>query len=202
MSHNRVLPDDYAPEELIGVRQPMTQEEFEQLCHKHRKMRLELTSTGELIVIPPADLQTSRRSANLTSQLASWASDGNSGVCFGFLTLFALTNGARRSPYVAWVKREKWDSLTAEEKEGFARFCPDFVVEIWSPNIDLIQLYLKMVEYVENGVSLGWLLDPSKRQVYVYRPDKEVVILDNPETVSGDPLLPEFELNLTELWFE
>lgn len=202
MSRNLRLPDDYAPEELIGVRQPMTQEEFEELCRKYRKMRLELTSTGELIVVPPADLQTSRRSVNLTSQVAAWASDDNSGVCFGPLTLFALANGARRSPYVAWVKREKWDSLTAEEKEAFARFCPDFVVEIRSPNIDLTQLCHKMVEYVENGVSLGWLIDPSKRQVYVYRPDQEVVILDNPETVSGDPLLPGFEFKLTELWSE
>ena len=202
MSHNRILPDDYVPEELIGVRQPMTHEEFEQLCREYRKMRLERTATGELIVIPPAGLQTSRCNSNLTYQLAAWSDEDNSGVCFGFATLFALENGARRAPYVAWVKREKWDSLTAEQKESFTRLCPDFVVEIHSPNIDLTQLYLKMVEYVENGVSLGWLIDPLKRQLYVYRPGHEVVILDNPETVSGDPFLPGFRLNLAELWSE
>ena len=103
---------------------------------------------------------------------------------------------------MAWLKREKWDSLTAEQKEGFARICPDFVGEIWSESTDLNQLYLKMVEYVENGVSLAWLIDPSKRQVNVYRPSEEVVVLDNPETVSADPLLPGFTLNLTELWSE
>ena len=103
---------------------------------------------------------------------------------------------------MAWVKRGKWDSLTTEQKEGFARICPDFVVEIWSPSVDLTKLYLKMLEYVENGVSLGWLIHPSKRKVYVYRPNEEVITLDNPETVSGDPLLPGFTLILTELWSE
>jgi len=57
-----------------------------------------------------------------------------------------------------------------------------------------------MLEYIANGASLGWLIDPLKRRVYVYRPDEELVVVENPEIVSGDPLLPGFKLKTDELW--
>jgi Uma2 family endonuclease len=94
----------------------------------------------------------------------------------------------------------KWDSLTAQQKERFAPICPDFAVELRSPSDSLAELDLKMFEYMENGASLGWLIDPLRRKVYVYRPNQETLVLDDPETVSGDPLLPGFELNLSEIW--
>lgn len=103
-------------------------------------------------------------------------------------------------PDVSWAKDEKWNSLTKQEQEGFGSLCPDFVVEVKSLNERLPPLRAKMVEYMENSVSLGWLIDPYKRRVYVYQPNQELVILEHPETVSGDPLLPGFKLNVTELW--
>lgn len=194
------IDDAYIPPELIGVTRRVTPEEFEELCRKYRKLRLELTSTGELIVMPPTGSQTGRRNAHLTYQLVAWTQKDATGVCFDSRAGFTLPNGAIRSPDASWIKREKWDSLTDQQKERFGPFCPDFVVELSSPSDRLSQVRNKMVEYVENGASLGWLIDPSKRQVYVYQPNEEVVILDNPETVSGDPLLPGFTLDLTEIW--
>jgi len=52
----------------------------------------------------------------------------------------------------------------------------------------------KMEEYIRNGARLGWLIDPDRRHVHVYRPDREV------EAVSGDPELPGFTLELAEVW--
>ena len=200
MAHNLTQADELIPPELIGLSQPVTLKQFEQLCSKYRDLRLELTSTGELIVMPPTGSLTGRRSIDLTSQLAAWCREDESGVCFGTDTGFTLPNGAIRGPDASWVRREKWDSLTHEQKERFAPICLDFTVEVRSPSDNLTELYLKMFEYLENGTSLGWLIDPFKRQVYVYRPDQETVVLDNPESVSGDPLLPGFKLNLTRLW--
>ena len=195
------LQDDaYVGLDLIDVAQPVTQKQFEQLSRKYRKLRLELTSTGELIVMPPTGSETGRLNFNLTSQLAAWFSQLGAGVCFNSNAGFTLPNGAIRSPDVAWIKSERWDSLTEQQKKKFAPICPDFVVELRSPSDNLTPLYLKMFEYIENGTYLGWLIDPVKRQVYVYRPDHEVVTLNNPETVSADPLLPGFTLNLPELW--
>jgi len=199
MAHNLRQPDDdYIPPELIGAQ--MTPEQFEQVCRKYRKLRIELTSTGELMVMPPTGLLTGMRNAHLTSQLVEWNETDATGICFGSSTIFALPNGAWRMPDVSWYKREKWDRLTDEEKEDFARLCPDFVVELRSPNEEVSVLLSKMSEYIANGASLGWLIDPSTRRVYVYRPNEEVVVLENPETVSGEPLLPGFTLTLLELW--
>ena len=200
MTHTPPLPDDdYVPPELIGVTH-MTHAQFEQVCAEHRKLRLELTSTGELIIMPPTSPLTGIRNAHLTAQLMRWAETDGSGVCFGNTAGFILPNDAIREPDASWIRREKWDSLSQEQKERFGRFCPDFVAELRSRTDRLPTLLKKMEEYMANGASLGWLIDPSKRRVYVYRPGEEVIVLENPETVYGDPLLPGFELNVTAIW--
>jgi Uma2 family endonuclease len=195
------LDDAYIPAELVALMHgPVTAEQFEELCAEYTELRLELTSTGELIVMPGTGAQTGRRNANLTRQLDIWAENDGSGVSFDSSTMFALPNNARRSPDVSWVRREKWDSLSERQKDSFAPICPDFVIELRSGTDRLRTLFNKMSEYISNGASLGWLIDPSTRTVYVYRPDNEVVVLENPERVSGEPLLPGFELTTTKLW--
>ena len=201
MAHNLTQLDEYIPSELIALtHRTVTPEEFEQLCAEYDEWRLELTSTGELIVMPGTSLQTGRRNANLTSQLVVWTEKDATGVCFDSSAMFALPNNARRSPDASWVKSEKWDNLSETQQDSFAPICPDFVVELRSKSDRLQFLRNKMTEYIANGASLGWLIDPFNRQVYVYRPNEEVVTLNNPESVSGDPLLPGFELNLAKLW--
>jgi Uma2 family endonuclease len=74
------------------------------------------------------------------------------------------------------------------------------VIELRSASDTLSGLKTKMQEYIENGVSLGWLIDRKNRTVYVYRPNQEVQILENPEQVSGDPELPGFRLLMTKIW--
>ena len=201
VTHNLTRSDDYIPPELIELtHQVVTPEQFEELCAEYTELRLELTSTGELIVMPPTGSEAGVQNADLTYQLMAWTRKDGSGVCGDSSTGFTLPNGAIRSPDGSWVKRERWDSLTKQEKQGFAPICPDFIVELRSPSDHLRTVRNKMLEWIENGVSLGWLIDPFRRKVYLYRPNEEVIILDNPETVCGDPLLPGFTLNLTELW--
>ena len=200
MSHNLTQQDDaYIPPELLGVTQ-MTLEQFEQVCRKYTKLRLELTSTRELIVMPPTGSLTGMRNADLTSQLMIWTKKDATGVCFGNTAGFILPNNAIRSPDASWIRREKWDSLSEQQKDRFCPFSPDFVVELRSRTDRLPFLFSKMEEYIANGTLLGWLIDPSTRRVYVYQPDEEVVVLENPERVSGEPLLPRFEFQTRDLW--
>ncbi|HKU74922.1 MAG TPA: Uma2 family endonuclease [Pyrinomonadaceae bacterium] len=199
MARNLTQADELIPPELTSLG-PITAERFEEICRKYDYLRLELTSTGELIVMPPTGFQSGVRNMDLTSQLRVWSKGDNTGVCFGVDTGFTLPNGAIRAPDAGWIKREKFDSLTEEQKDTFAPICPDFVVELRSKTDRLAVLFNKMAEYIENGASLGWLIDPSTRRVYVYRPNEEVVILKNPESVSGEPLLPGFTLLTADLW--
>ena len=201
MTRNLTQADEYIlPEELLGLSRPVTPEQFEEFCSKYDELRLELTSTGELIVMPPTSSLTGKRNFDLTYQLAAWSREDGSGVCFGTDAGFTLPNGAIRGPDASWVRREKWDSLTEQQKDSFAPICPDFVVELRSKTDRLPVLFNKMTEYITNGASLGWLIDPNTRQIYVYRPDEEVIVLDNPESVSGEPLLPGFTLETAGLW--
>ena len=200
MDHNLTEADEYIPEDVVRlIHQSVTPEQYEELVYKHRDLRFELSSTGGLIIVPPAGLESGRRNANLTCKLVAW-SRTEGGVCFGSTGIFALPNGARRIPDASWLRREKRDRLSKQQQDGFGPFCPDFVVEVRSPPDRVIQLRAKMMEYMENGARLGWLIDPFERRVYVYQSGHELVVLENPETVSGDPLLPGFKLNVTELW--
>ena len=100
----------------------------------------------------------------------------------------------------SWVKMERWDALNEKEKEKFAPLCPDFVVELMSPSDTIENTRAKMKEYMKNGASLGWLINRKLLQIEIYRPNQEVEILQSPQTLSGEDVLPGFVLDLSEIW--
>jgi len=171
--------------------------EFSQL---NRDLRMERNAQGELIIMPPAGGETSERNAEITMQLRLWAKQNGEGATFDSSGGFRLSSGAVRSPDAAWIRRSRLDTLAAEERKRFIPLCPDFVVELRSPTDSLSVLLAKMREYLDSGAQLAWLIDPEQRRVYVYRPQEPIQELDKPETVSGDPLLAGFELDLREIW--
>jgi Uma2 family endonuclease len=178
----------------------LTDEQFFRLCQDNRDLRFEMTARGELIIMAPTGSETGRRNARINQRLLNWSDADGTGVVFDSSSGFRLPNGARVSPDASWVSRERYEAVAPEEREKFAPVCPDFVVELRSPSDNLQELQERMAEYIENGARLGWLLDPSSRRVYVYRPSREVEILEGPETVDGDPVLPGFVLDLREIW--
>jgi Uma2 family endonuclease len=119
---------------------------------------------------------------------------------FGPNGTFTLPNGAVRMPDTSWVSNARYDALTDEEKNDYTPLCPDFVVELRSSSDRISVLQAKMEEYMANGARLGWLLDPLQRQAHIYRPGAQPEILDNPETLSADPELPGFTLDLKSIW--
>ncbi|PYR72303.1 MAG: hypothetical protein DMG20_00250, partial [Acidobacteria bacterium] len=130
----------------------------------------------------------------------AWVKSDGTGEGFDSSTGFILPNGAERSPDLAWIRLDRWNALSEEERKSFPPLCPDFVVELRSPSDSLRDLQAKMQEYIENGAQLGWLIDLEENGVYVYRPGAEVERLDNPVTVSGEPVLKNFILDIQQLW--
>ena len=177
----------------------LTDEQFFQLCQNNRDLRFERTKLGELIIMPPTGGETGRRNARITQCLLNWADTDGTGIAFDSSTGFKLPNGADRSPDASWVKRERWNALTPEQKEKFPPLCPDFVVELRSPRDSLEKVRSKMQEYMKNGASLGWLLNPKNKQVEIYRLNQDVEILENPPTLSGENVLPGFVLSLKQI---
>jgi|SRR6267142_1339799 len=178
----------------------MSDEQFFELCQLNRDLRLERTSQGDLEIMPPTGSETGRMNFELTGVFSLWVHGDGSGVGFDSSTGFTLPNGAKRSPDLAWVRRSRWEALTQERRTGFAPLCPDFVVELRSPSDALEYVQAKMQEYLDNGAHLGWLIDPIEKKVYIYRPQTPVACLDNPQTISGEPVLPGFVLVLGRVW--
>ncbi len=178
----------------------MTPEQFWEACQINRDVRLELTAEGDLIIMPPTGARTGARNIRLSRQVSDWADREGAGVAFDSSTGFELPNGAIRSPDVAWVRRTRLAGLPPESLERFLPLCPDFVIELKSPSDPLATVQEKMREYIANGAQLGWLIDPTSRCVYVYRPDGSVEREDQPQRLAGDPVLPGFVLDLGPIW--
>ncbi|NQE35495.1 Uma2 family endonuclease [Microcoleus asticus] len=179
----------------------LTDEQFFQLCLDNRDLRFERTASGGLIIMPPTGSETGNFNIDLSYQLQSWSRQNKHlGIAFDSSTGFKLPDGTDISPDAAWIRRDRWDALTAEEKKKFAPICPDFVVELRSTTDSLEKLRAKMKLYVKNGARLGWLLDRKNRKVEISRQGKEVEILDEPATLSGEDVLPGFVLDLTDIF--
>lgn len=177
----------------------LSDEQFFELCQKNRDYRFERTASGDLLIMPPTGSETGRRNVKVTTQLEIWNRKYKLGVVFDSSTGFKLPNGADRSPDASWIKKDRWDALTSEEKETFAPICPDFVVELRSKNDSLKELQQKMEEYMDNGARLGWLLDRKNQRVAIYRQGKDVEIMQSPTTLSGEDVLPGFVLDLADI---
>lgn len=179
----------------------VTPEQFVVLTAANRDLRLERTATGNLIVNPPTGSESGRRNLSISGQLSNWYEANKTlGEAFDSSTGFELPNGANRSPDAAWVRQERWESLTPEQRKGFGPLCPDFVVELRSETDSLKELREKMQEYVGNGARLGWLIDPKNKQLDVYRKGQAVEVLENPSTLSGEEILLGFTLTLKRIW--
>lgn len=180
----------------------LSEQDFYELCQANPDLRIELTKEGDLLLMPPTGGETGGRNFNLTTEFGVWVKFDKRGKGFDSSTGFTLPNGAKRSPDLAWVRRERWEALTREQRRIFPPLCPDFVVELRSPSDSLDVLKDKMQEYMDNGAQLGWLIDTKERKVYIYRQNAPIEVLDNPASVSGEPLLQGFVLEMDEIWEE
>lgn len=178
----------------------LTDEQFYQLCVANEEWRLELTAEGELIIMPSTGGESGIRNANLTTDVNLWNRQTRLGKVFHSSTEFRLPNGAKRAPDVSWVKLERWEALSRQDKERFPPLCPDFVMELRSKTDSFDELRTKMREYRDNGARLGWLIDPQTPLVEIYRRDRDVEAIefsfDEPPTLSGEDVLPGLTLDL------
>ncbi len=178
----------------------LTNEQFFQICRHNSDLRFERNAQGVLTIMAPEGSETGMRSAIVTTDLTIWNRRTKLGYTFGSSTGFKLPNGSDRSPDAAWIRKERWDVLSREERSRFAPICPDFVVELMSPSDNLANIQRKMQEYQDNGTRLGWLINRRDRQVEIYRIGQRSEVLDHPSVLSGEDVLPDFVLSLDDIW--
>ena len=171
-----------------------------QLCRTNPEIKFEIDAQGRLIVMSPTGSESGKRNGDLLIQIGVWNRQTKLGVVFDSSTGFKLSNGATRSPDVSWIELERWNSLSREEKRGFAPIDPDFVIELMSPTDDVLATRKKMEEYLNCGVKLGWLINPDAKQVEIYRYAQGKEVVNYPISLSGEELLPGLTVNLTEIF--
>ena len=201
-TQRRPVPARFVPKLRFASSAPLTDRLFTRLCSANPELRLERTARRELVIMPPAGAESGGRNVPLTGQLYNWVKATGLGKSFDSSTGFTLPNGAIRSPDASWVTRDRWEALTSEEQKKFAPLCPDFVVELRSETDPLRDIRAKMREYRSQGARLGWLLDPKRKVVEVYRPGRRVAVLQAPATLSGEDVLPGFVLDLKGILFD
>lgn len=178
----------------------LSNDQFYQLCQNHRDLKFERTAQGELVIVSPVGGEGGSREADLIGDLVYWNRRAQLGKVFSSSTCFKLPNGADRSPDVAWVSLQRWNQLTLEQQKKFPPICPDFVIELRSESDALEPLQQKMQEYLSNGLRLGWLLNPKKRQVEIYRANQDKQVFENLKQLDGEDVLPDFVFELSILW--
>lgn len=178
----------------------LTDNQFYQLCRENPEVKFERNAKGELLIMPPTGGETGNHNFEISVEFGIWNRQTKLGICFDSSTCFKLPNGANRSPDVAWIRKERWNALTSQEQEKFPPIAPDFVLELMSPSDSLRETQAKMQEYIDNGVKLGWLINPKMRQVEIFCIGKPIEILASPQELSGEDVLPGFILNLQIIW--
>lgn len=178
----------------------MSDQEFLEFCQLNPDWRIERDAQGDVVMMPPTGGQTGRRNLRLGRKLDMWAEGDARGVAFDSSTGFRLPGGALRSPDLAWIARERWDRLSADQQEQVVPLCPDFVLELRAGSDALAKVLGKMHEYIESLTRLGWLIDPFESKVHIFRPGAAVICLERPPSLSGEDVLPGFVLELDGIW--
>ena len=185
---------------LGPLKEKIGEDEYLAVCQLNELLVIERNQEGDWEIQSLNGAIDSLRNAALTRAVADWAKKDGTGIGFGAFTGFTLPSGAVRAPDHAWIRRERWEALSDNQKEKFAPISPDFVVEVRARHEALGDLQAKLEEYVANGSLLGWLIDPAERTVYIYREGAPTEVLRNAEAINGEPLLRGLDVNLTELW--
>lgn len=185
---------------FLHLQNLLDDDEFFEFCQLNSDLRIERSCKGDIIIMPPTGGETGARNFDLITTFGAWVEKDGTGKGFDSSAGFTLPNGAVRSPDLAWVQKERWEHLPKEQRKKFPPLCPDFVVELVSESDLLPMVRNKMAEYMANGAQLGWLLDPFDQKVFIYNPGGAMEVLDNPRTVSGEPLLKGFILDVQLLW--
>lgn len=185
--------------EGVGALTLRVSDSFEEFVRLNPDLIVEQKPNGEILIMPATGGESSDRNAEITYQLRAWSKQ-HGGYTFDSSVIFCLPDGSKRSPDASWIESQRWLALSAEDRQKFPPISPDFVIELRSESDTVKELQDKLQCYIDNGVRLGWLIDPFKRKVYIYLSEKPVEVLESPQLVSCEAILPGFVLDLKPVW--
>jgi Uma2 family endonuclease len=184
----------------ISRDRPVSDEELMRLSAESRPLRLERDANGELIVMSPTGSEGGGIETDVATELNIWARSDGRGRAFGSNTGFRLPDSSVRAADAAWVSWDRWNSVSREERKGYAPICPEFVIEVRSESDKVPDLQAKMAQWIANGAEVAWLIDPIDKAVTIYRPGDQPEHLAHPTSVQGTGPIAGFELVMARIW--
>jgi Uma2 family endonuclease len=177
----------------------LTEDQFFKLCAENKELRFERDKHKNIIIMAPTGGETGNKNSNLNLEVGIWNKQNRLGYCFDSNTGYTLPDGAVLSPDASWIPKDKWEAIPREDRKKFAHICPDFLIELMSESDSLKKTMEKMEEWIENGCLLGWLINPESRTTYIYKPNMEPTEIPFSQKLSGENVLPGFELELDKI---
>ena len=183
----------------ILLSEPMSDDELIAFSRRNRPYRIERNAKGELEIMSPVGIQSGEWEYFVGGELYIWAKM-HGGRTVSADTGFTLPDTSVRSPDAAWVSDRLWNSLTSDQRRGFGAICPEFLVELLSESDSLPKVKAKMEMWIANGAQLAWMIDPYGAMLSIYRQGKPVEVLDRPDSVEAEGVVPGFRLSLSQMW--
>ena len=175
-------------------------DDFFEFCQANPDLRIERNPHGEIIIMTPAGFVSSAQSLEIQFQLITWYKKYKLGRVAEPSAGYNLSDKSTLSPGASWFSLAKWNQVPAASQRKFLPICPEFVVEVLSPTDQLDDAQAKMEQWLANGVQLGFLLNDQPETAYLYRLGQPVEVVNGFDTeLSGEPVLPSFQLNLREV---
>jgi Uma2 family endonuclease len=178
----------------------VSEQEYLAFCRLNPDLRVERSSEGEIVIIPPPGGESSYRSLGVATQLSAWAAKDRSGKVFDSSAQYILPDSSRLSPDASWVSNKALQRFTPQQRKEFLRLCPEFLVEVLSPSDRLKTARQKMEQWIANGARLAWLIDGDRKTVYIYRPNHPAEILRGAPELPGEGPVQGFNLDLRPIW--
>lgn len=195
----KIVTEDYYLDLEHPALNNMTDDELFSFCSQNKRIKIERDENKQILIMAPTGIGISSKNFDIFGLLFIWNTKTNFGKAFDSNAGFFLPDTSMLSPDAAWMSLDKWNSISQEQKLKFAYVIPDFIIELMSPSDRLKSLKQKMTKWIENVVKLAWLIDPKNQETFIYSEDGTVDKVSFDNKLSGENILPGFELDLSIL---
>ena len=184
----------------LRLEEPMSDEQLMAFSRENKLLRIEREANGELTIMSPTGTEGALHEGDVFGDLLIWARKDGRGRALNSNAGVKLSDNSVRAADAAWISAARLGSGLGNERKGYARLCPEFVIKVRSAGDRLKPLREKMTMWTANGAELAWLIDPVRKVVEVYRPEAEVEVYDQPTSVQGTGPVAGFELVMQGIW--
>ena len=183
---------------MSATLQLMTADEL--LARPRNGVRSELIE-GELIEMQPAGFFHGVTTNFLGTYLTVFVNENSLGLVTTAETGFRVSTNPDTvlAPDVGYVAK---DRLPADLSTlvGFFPGAPDLAVEVVSPGDTYHEVETKVARYLEAGTQLVWIVRPRQKRVEVHRADGTSALLSLDENLSGESVVPGFDLPVARIF--